>query len=71
MMLEMRKNGPISVSFEPDYTFSMYKSGIYSFGNNNDYILKGKPKPEWTKVDHAVLCYGWGEDTDGTKYWLL
>jgi hypothetical protein len=53
MMLEMKKHGPIAVSFEPDYMFSMYKGGIYSFGNNNDYMLKGLPKPEWTKVDHA------------------
>ena len=57
MMLEIKKNGPISVSFEPDYMFSMYKSGIYSFGNSNDYISKGLPKPEWTKVDHAGFFY--------------
>lgn len=28
-------------------------------------------RPEWTKIDHSVLCYGWGETEDGTKYWLL
>jgi cathepsin C len=22
------------------------------------------------KVDHSVLCYGWGEE-NGQKYWLL
>jgi hypothetical protein len=29
-MIELKENGPIVVSFEPEYAFMMYKSGIYS-----------------------------------------
>jgi cathepsin C len=61
MMDELMKNGPIVVSFEPDYNFMMYKSGIYHSIDNNTWITKGLPKPEWEKVDHSVLLVGWGK----------
>jgi cathepsin C len=70
MMLELQKNGPIVVSFEPSYDFMYYQSGIYHSVNAAEWILKGEDKPEWEKVDHSVLCYGWGEE-DGEKFWML
>ena len=60
MMKELYKNGPIVVSFEPDYNFMMYKSGIYHAITEDNWIDKGLPKPEWQKVDHSVLLIGWG-----------
>ena len=71
-MEELKKNGPIVVSFEPDYNFMMYKSGIYHTIDEKTWILKGFPKPEWEKVDHSVLLVGWGEDENtGEKYWTI
>lgn len=67
MMEEIKKNGPIVVSFEPDYAFMLYKSGIYQ-PKLNQYVLDGEARPEWTKVDHSVLVFGWGEE-NGIKYW--
>lgn len=60
MMEEVYKNGPIVVSFEPDYHFMLYKSGVYHSFDQNTWIDKGLPKPEWEKVDHSVLLVGWG-----------
>jgi cathepsin C len=60
MMEELYKNGPIVVSFEPDYNFMMYKSGVYHSFEDSTWIEKGLPKPEWQKVDHSVLLVGWG-----------
>ena len=71
MMLELQKNGPIVVSFEPSYDFMYYSSGIYHSVDAADWILNGEDKPEWEKVDHSVLCYGWGVTEDGEKYWML
>ena len=61
MMEEVYKNGPVVVSFEPDYNFMMYKSGIYHAFDANTWIEKGLPRPEWQKVDHSVLLVGWGK----------
>lgn len=72
MMQELIEKGPIVVSFEPDYNFMMYKSGIYHSLDEKTWISKGIPKPEWEKVDHSVLLVGWGED-DKTheKFWII
>lgn len=51
------------MSFEPSHDFMYYSSGIY---HSVDHNLKS----EWEKVDHTVLCYGWGEE-NGEKFWLL
>ena len=62
-MEELHTNGPIVVSFEPDYNFMMYKKGIYhAIEDDNTWIGKGLPKPEWQKVDHSVLLVGWGKN---------
>lgn len=72
MIEELYKNGPLVVSFEPDYNFMFYKSGIYHSLSGETWINQGMPKPEWQKVDHSVLLVGWGEDKlSGEKYWVL
>ena len=70
MMEEIKANGPIVVSFEPSYLFMMYKKGIFHELDVKTWMTKGEKRPEWEKVDHSVLCYGWGEE-NGQKYWLL
>ena len=63
MMEELYKNGPIVVSFEPDYNFMLYKNGIYHSLTQDSWKAKGFPKPDWEKVDHSVLLVGWGKIT--------
>ncbi|KAL4493462.1 hypothetical protein ABPG72_007470 [Tetrahymena utriculariae] len=70
MMEEIHKNGPIVVSFEPKMDFMYYNKGIYHSVDANQWIQNNEENPVWQKVDHSVLCYGWGEDENG-KYWLL
>jgi cathepsin C len=70
-MEEIMNNGPIVMSFEPAYDFMYYKSGIYHSVDAADWIKNDESSPEWEKVDHSVLCYGWGESEDGEKYWML
>jgi cathepsin C len=71
MMEEVYNNGPVVVSFEPDYNFMMYKNGIYHSITDETWINSGMPKPEWEKVDHSVLLVGWGEENTGEKYWII
>lgn len=40
-----------------------YGGGIFFSGQVD-------PALEWTKVDHAVLLVGWGEEL-GQKYWIV
>jgi cathepsin C len=68
MMKELYTNGPFVVSYEPDYNFMFYKSGIYRSTNCRGNIQQGRP--EWEKVDHSVLLVGWGEE-NGVRYWLV
>jgi cathepsin C len=71
LMRELQKNGPVVVSFEPDYHFMMYKKGIYKSLQSN-WMSKNLQKPEWEKVDHSVTLVGWGYDeVHEKKYWLL
>ena len=37
MMKEIKENGPIVVSFEPDDAFTNYKSGIYMDSKLNNW----------------------------------
>lgn len=69
-MEEIYNYGPVVMNFEPNYDFMSYGGGIYSSVDSQSWEQHGYSKPEWEKVDHSVLCYGWGEE-DGEKYWLL
>ena len=72
IMEEVYKNGPIVVSFEPDYHFMLYKTGIYHSLDEDSWMNQGLKKPEWQKVDHSVLLVGWGEDPIAKeKFWIL
>jgi cathepsin C len=72
IMKELYERGPVVISFEPDYTFMMYKGGVYN-SVKKSWIDKGvSSKPEWQKVDHSVTAVGWGYDEEKkVKYWLL
>jgi cathepsin C len=70
MMEEIMNNGPIVSSFEPAYDFMFYKRGVYHSSDEDSWVFAKEAKPEWEKVDHSVLMYGWGEE-NGEKYWEL
>jgi len=70
MMLELHKNGPLVVSFEPSEDFMMYSGGLFSTLEMSVPAPLLKSHTEWQKVDHAVLLVGWGEE-NGQKYWLV
>lgn len=70
MMEELMNKGPIVVSFEPTSDFMYYNGGVYH-SVDAEWVRKGLDKPEWEKVDHSVLLYGWGETETGQKYWIL
>ncbi|CAD8157027.1 unnamed protein product [Paramecium octaurelia] len=68
IMLELFNNGPVIMNFEPGQDFMYYSSGIYHSVAQHEW--SSSDRPEWEKVDHSVLCYGWGEE-NGVKFWLL
>ncbi len=70
MMIELMNNGPIAVSFEPGNSFMYYEDGVYHEVRPS-WMDKGEEQPEWTRVEHSVLLYGWGETEGGVKYWNL
>jgi hypothetical protein len=53
MMVEIEKNGPIVVSFEPDEGFMNYRQGIYAKGDFSGWYYQNQEQPEWYKVDHS------------------
>lgn len=59
MMREIKKNGPISVSFRCGHDFFFYSKGIYKH-------VAGKKMGV-----HATRVIGWGETKDGQKYWIM
>ncbi|VVC31900.1 Peptidase C1A, papain C-terminal [Cinara cedri] len=57
-MKEIYENGPITASFYMHTDFIDYRSGVYSY-QNGTYV-----------TTQAVKIIGWGEDENGTPYWL-
>lgn len=52
-------NQPVSVAINGGgYAFQLYSNGVFS-------------GPCGFKLDHAVTAVGYGQDSDGTKYWLV
>ncbi|EDL93862.1 rCG24317, isoform CRA_b [Rattus norvegicus] len=53
--------GPISVGIDIKHkSFQFYKGGMYY-----------EPDCSSTNLNHAVLVVGYGEESDGRKYWLV
>jgi len=70
IMLELKKSGPLVVSFEPTEDFMMYSGGVFSQVEMSVPAPLSKYHSEWQKLDHAVLLVGWGEEL-GQKYWIV
>lgn len=54
-MDEVYRNGPITVSFEPDEAFNVYSYGIYEEADFSNWYTKNEKRPEWLKVDHSGI----------------
>lgn len=59
LMNSLVKQGPVAISVDASNWHS-YHSGIFSGCN--------QVSPD---IDHAVVAVGYGEESDGTKYWLV
>mmetsp|Transcript_14264 Transcript_14264/g.44875 ORF Transcript_14264/g.44875 Transcript_14264/m.44875 type:complete len:382 (+) Transcript_14264:88-1233(+) len=70
MMMELYRNGPLVVSFEPTEDFMFYAGGVFGQQHLGVPAPLRKHASEWQQVDHAVLLVGWGEEL-GQKYWLV
>ena len=71
IMQDLVANGPLTLSFEPHVTFSLYRSGVYTVDED---LTKKIVNPEWYKVDHSMTLVGFGEENVNgkmVKYWLL
>ena len=58
MMKEIYARGPITCAIAITQDFLDYKNGIF------------KDSTGAATLDHAISVVGWGEDEDGTKYWI-
>lgn len=80
-MREIYQNGPVALNFFAVLDTYQYKSGIYIPFSTQDSMEMQFEKSsrtiglssldkclpyEWMQLNHAVLCYGWGE-IDGIK----
>jgi cathepsin L len=53
--------GPVSVAIDASHwSFQTYDHGVYD-----------EPMCSSSRLDHGVLCVGYGTSTDGKKYWII
>ncbi|EDL93863.1 rCG24278 [Rattus norvegicus] len=61
LMSAVASVGPVSVGIDSHHqSFRFYSGGMYY-----------EPDCSSTEMDHAVLVVGYGEESDGGKYWLV
>ena len=82
MVKELRARGPILGNILCPMTMSLYSEGIFddSFGKRKPNVYEGSSNLntksnhdkgiEFQKVEHSTLIVGYGEDSNGTKYWI-
>jgi cathepsin B len=58
--MDIFNNGPIDTGFDVYDDFLSYKSGVYKKSRRASYL-----------GGHAVKIVGFGQDTDGTGYWIV
>jgi len=59
IMRELYEHGPVEAAITVYEDFMAYKGGVY-------HHVEGK-----ALGGHAIRLVGWGEEDDGTKYWVL
>jgi C1A family cysteine protease len=58
-MMSAVSQQPVSIAVEADKAvFQSYRSGVLSGACG-------------AQLDHGILCFGYGAEADGTKYWLI
>jgi len=61
LMHAVASRGPVSLAIDASHeSFQFYSNGIYR-----------EDRCSSTKLDHAMLLVGYGEEDDGRKYWLI
>lgn len=76
MMNEIYHNGPIVVAINATPELYYYESGIFKSQAIRIEGVKEKNVKPWEYTNHAVVCVGWGEESNSEtnqmeKYWIL
>lgn len=61
IMAEIFHSGPVQATMKVERDFFAYSSGVYRYTAANRNSPAGL---------HSVKLIGWGEEHDGTKYWV-